>query len=217
MTTTAALDRIIALHAAAPDRAVLVGIDGWVAAGKSTFAAALAGELQLRGIGAAVVAADGFLRSAAALRDAGLTARKGVPESFDRPALHAFLAAVKAGDAPDAPRYSHADYDVSTRATQSSAGAVVLFEGVNVLSPDLAPLFDLKIYLDLPEDEAKARFLKRFVATPFTPVRAAALAPWRPKDGDPARWGEAVWAGINAVNGREHISAGKARADLVIA
>ena len=214
MNLSPVLDRILALHGAAPDRPVLVGIDGWVAAGKSTFASALAGELQMRGIGVAVVAADGFLLPAAALREAGLTARKGFPESFDRAAMTAFLQGVKAGDAPDAPRYSHSDYDVSPTEVQGSAGAVVLFEGVNALSPDLAPLYDLRVYLDVAEEIAKARFLKRFAATPFTPVRAAALAPWRPKDGDPARWGEAVWAAINAVNGREHIAGGKSRADI---
>jgi type I pantothenate kinase len=209
--------RVLALHAANPARPVLVGLDGAVAAGKSTAAAQIAAELQMHGLGVAVVAADGFLLSAERLRTAGLTARKGFPQSFDRAAMAAFLTAVREGQAPDAPRYSHAAYDVSTEETQSSAAAVVIFEGVNVLGGDLAASYDLRLYLDAPEDVAKARFLKRFVATPFTPVRAAALAPWKPADGDPAAWGEAVWAAINGPNLREFISTGKARADLVIA
>ena len=93
MTLAAVLDRILGLHGATPEAPVLVGVDGWVAAGKSTFAASLAGELQMRGVGAAVVAADGFLLPAAALREAGLTARKGFPESFDRGAMTAFVTA----------------------------------------------------------------------------------------------------------------------------
>ncbi len=210
------VERVLALQAARPDRPVLVGLDGPVAAGKSTAAAQIAAELQMHGLGVAVVAADGFLLNATALRELGLARRKGFPESFDRAAMAAFLTGVRAGEAPDAPRYSHAEYDVSDEETQSSAGAVVIFEGVNVLGADLAGLYDLRVYLDVAEDLAKARFLKRFVATPFTPLRAAALAPWKPADGDPPAWGEAVWAAINGPNLREHIIGGRDRADLVV-
>ena len=210
------VERVLALRAVNPGRPVLVGLDGAVAAGKSTAAARVAEDLRNRGLDVAVVSADGFLLSAARLRELGLIGRKGFPESFDRAAMAAFLRAVRAGAAPDAPRYSHDAYDISTSETQGSAGAVVIFEGVNVLGPDLADLYDLRVYLDVAEDVARLRFLKRFVATPFTPVRSQALAPWRPQDGDPARWGEAVWAAINAVNGRDFIASGKARADVVV-
>lgn len=210
------VEQVLALHAAHPDRPVLVGLDGAVAAGKSTAAAQVAANLQMHGLGVAVVSADGFLLSAERLRAAGLMARKGFPESFDRPAMAAFLAAVRAGEAPDAPRYSHAEYDVSPDETQSSAGAVVIFEGVNVLGDDLSASYDLRVYLDVAEDVARTRFLKRFVATPFSPLRAGALAPWKPGDGDPAAWGEAVWAAINGPNLREHIAANRARADLTV-
>jgi type I pantothenate kinase len=210
------VERVLALHAAHSDRPVLVGLDGAVAAGKSTAAARIAAELQIRGLGVAVVSADGFLLNAAALRTRDLTHRKGFPETFDRAAMAAFLGAVRDGQAPDAPRYSHAAYDVSSEETQSSAGAVVIFEGVNTLGTDLAGLYDLLVYLDVGEDVAKARFLKRFIATPFTPLRRAALAPWRPADGDPTVWGEAVWAAINGPNLRENIAAGRTRADLLV-
>lgn len=210
------VERVLALLAANPDGPVLVGLDGAVAAGKSTEAARIAEDLRTRGLDVAVVSADGFLLSAARLRELGLIGRKGFPESFDRAAMAAFLRAVRAGAAPDAPRYSHDAYDVSADDIQSSAGAVVIFEGVNVLGADLAGLYDLRVYLDAPEAVAKARFLKRFVATPFLPLRSAALAPWKPADDDPAAWGEAVWAAINGPNLREHISGGRTRADLVV-
>ena len=210
------VERVLALRAVNPGRPVLVGLDGAVAAGKSTAAARVAADLRTRGPDVAVVSADGFLLSAARLRELGLIGRKGFPESFDRAAMAAFLRAVRAGAAPDAPRYSHDAYDVSVDDIQGSAGAVVIFEGVNVLGADLAGLYDLRVYLDAPEALAKARFLKRFVATPFLPLRSAALAPWKPADGDPAAWGEAVWAGINGPNLREHISGGRDRADLVV-
>lgn len=213
---TAVTARIAALRDAAPGRPVLVGLDGSVAAGKSTAAAHIASALRAHGLTTAVVSADGFLRTADQLRADGLAARKGFPESFDRDAMRAFLTAAQAGLSPTAPRYSHADYDISQTETQSAAGDVLLFEGVNVLGADLAPLYDLRLYLDTPEAIARGRFLDRFAATPFMPVRVDALAPWRPADGDPTRWGEAVWAAINEMNLRKHISAGRDRADMLI-
>ena len=106
------VERVLALRAVNPGRPVLVGLDGAVAAGKSTAAARVAADLRTRGPDVAVVSADGFLLSAARLRELGLIGRKGFPESFDRAAMAAFLRAVRAGAAPDAPRYSHDAYDI---------------------------------------------------------------------------------------------------------
>ncbi len=206
--------------AALADRArpVVVALDGPVAAGKSTLAAGLVGTLRNLGLAAAQVAADGFLLPLARLEGLGLVGGKGFPESFDRPAMLAFLAALRAGEAPDAPAYDHQLYDVSVQQHQPTRGAaVVIVEGVNVLQPDLCPQYDLRLYLDTPEEEAKARFLRRFAATPFSPARAQALAPWRPADGDPASWGEAVWAAINGPNLERHIASGRTRADRILA
>jgi type I pantothenate kinase len=76
-------------------RARLVAVTGGVAAGKSTFAAALAAALP---VSAAVVASDGFLHPNAELAARGLSERKGFPESYDTGALAAFVDAVRAGD-----------------------------------------------------------------------------------------------------------------------
>ena len=64
-------------------RAHLIGVTGGVAAGKSTFAAALADELG----SVPVVATDGFLFTNNELAARGLTARKGFPESYDAASL----------------------------------------------------------------------------------------------------------------------------------
>ena len=196
---------------------LIVALDGPVAAGKTTLAARLAAELALSGLSVVTVSADGFLLPMAVLEGAGLVGRKGFPESFDRVAMCAYLTGLREGAAPDAPAYAHENYDVSPDRRQASAGAdVVLFEGVNVLQPDLAPLYDYRLYLDTPPGEAEARFTRRFVATPFTPVRTMALAPWRPADGDPAAWAEAVWAAINGPNLEQHIAMGRGMADRIV-
>jgi type I pantothenate kinase len=212
-------DRIVALalSLAAHRRPVLVGLDGPVAVGKSTFARALAEALRGRGLTVAVVGADGFQWPAATLEALGLMRRKGIPAAFDREAMAAFLAGVRAGAQRSAPSYAHAAYDVSQQVRQPTEGAaVVIFEGVNVLAEDLRPLYDLALYLDADPADVEAWFLDRFAATPFGEARAAALAPWRPDDGDPVAWGRAVWAAVNAPNWREHIAGGRGRADLVV-
>lgn len=198
-------------------RPVLVGLDGPVAVGKSTFARALAEALAGRGLPTAVVAADGFLWPAAHLQARDLMQTKGFPETFDRLAMVRFLRGVRAGHAPGAPSYAHAAYDVSPTELQATEGAaVVLFEGVNVLGEDLASLYDLAVFLDAEPADVEAWFLARFAATPFGPARAAALAPLRPADGDPAAWGRAVWASVNAPNWTQHIAPGRRRADVVV-
>lgn len=196
-----------------PGRPIIVALDGPVAGGKSTLARALAEALPR----AAMISADGFLLPLARLQLRGLITRKGFPESFDREAMIAFLTAVRADGSPDAPAYAHDLYDVSPVQRQATAGAgIVIFEGVNVLQSDLAPLYDLSLYLDADQSDLERWFTRRFVETPLIASRAAALAPWRPIDGDPAAWAAAVWAGVNLPNLEQHIAPGRARADMVI-
>lgn len=208
-------ESVAVLLGRAVHRPVLVGLDGPVAAGKTTLARALAATLAQRGLTAAVVSADGFLLRLAKLEADGLIEVKGFPQSFNRAGMTDFLERLRRGEAPAAPAYAHDRYDVSTTERQPTDGAlVVIFEGVNVLQPDLAPLYDLRLYLDAAN--AREVYLRRFIETPFTPERARALAPWRPDDGDPQVWGEAVWAAINGPNLARHIAHGRERADLVL-
>lgn len=207
--------RILTLRARL-GRPVLVGLDGAVAVGKSTLAGQLAERLRAAGAPTAVIGADGFLWPTAQIQARGLT--KGFPESYDRAAMMAFLDAVRAGQQPAAPRYDHATYDVAAEPAQATAGAaVVIFEGVNTLGADLAPHYDLRVYIDAAPADVVAWYLRRFMATPFSPVRAEALAPWRPANGgDVEAWARAVWAAVNGPNLTQHIAFGRARADVVL-
>jgi len=196
-------------------RPLIVALDGPVAAGKSTLARALKATLDQRGLSTAVVAADGFLHGLAKLEADGLMASKGFPESFNRPAMITFLERIRRGEMPTAPVYAHDLYDISPSLRQPTDGArVVIFEGVNVLQPDLVPIYDLRIFLDA--GNARDVFIGRFASTPFTPQRAKALAPWKPEDGDISAWAAAVWSAINGRNLVQHIAAGRDRADVVL-
>lgn len=162
----AAADLVVAAVEARDAR--LIGITGGVAAGKSTLAEAVGAA-----VGAPVVATDGFLRSNAELAAAGLSHRKGFPESYDGAALAAFLDQWRATGRAVAPTYSHLAYDL-TGATVEVTGDRLVVEGLHLGHAILgdgvgAPAgrsvrdrFDLLVHIDGADDDLARWYLDRF-------------------------------------------------------
>ena len=201
---------------AAGRRVLIVGIAGGVAAGKSTLARTLAEGLAARGVAAQVVATDGFLRPNAALEAAGLSMKKGFPETYDTQALHAFLGELAAGRDAAMPVYSHLIYDISPdEARTVAASGVVIVEGINVLqTPEARACLGLSIYLDAEADHAKAWYLSR-----LDQIIADDPESFFAKLGEPeqrAAMFEMAWTHLNLVNLNEHIAPTMAHADLVV-
>ena len=151
----------------------LIGIAGSVAVGKSTTARVLQ-ILLSRWPGhprVELVATDGFLLPNRVLEARGLMQRKGFPESYDLPALLAFLDQAEAGPAgPSVPVYSHLHYDVLDGEQRAiDRPDIVIVEGLNILQTRRAPgtrterfvsdYFDFSIYVDA--DPAAHRGLVR--------------------------------------------------------
>src|ERR1700690_1134355 len=93
----------------------IIGVAGSVAVGKSTTARVLKALLSRWQNTPKVdlIATDGFLLPNAVLQREGLMERKGFPESYDLPALLAFLTEIKSGRRnAAAPVYSHLSYDI---------------------------------------------------------------------------------------------------------
>src|ERR1700761_3593662 len=108
-----AIDLARRLLALRREGVLVVGLTGAVAAGKSTLAAelvALIPQVQPERISVASVSTDGFLRPNAELDAAGLTLRKGFPETYDVLAMEAALIEVRRGPTVF-PGYSHLTYD----------------------------------------------------------------------------------------------------------
>ncbi len=212
----------------------IIGIGGSVAVGKSTTARVLRALLQRWPDTPKVelVTTDGFLFPNAVLQQGGLMERKGFPESYDLPALLAFLSDIKAGSPRvTAPLYSHLVYDiVPTERVTIDAPDILIVEGLNVLQaprlprdgkavPFVSDFFDFSIYID-----AEERDIHRWYVARFERLRATAFR-------DPSSYfhryamipeeealaiAERLWSRINLVNLKDNILPTRPRADLIL-
>jgi type I pantothenate kinase len=203
---------------ARPGVTTLVAVTGPVAVGKSTLCEQLVAELDADGGAAAVVSTDGFLYPYAELEARGLMMRKGFPDSYDVPALHAFVAAARDG-APDlsAPIYSHESYDIVPDERETIGRVdVLVIEGVNALSAT-AGLVDLAVYVHADEAVIEGWYRERFhrlcaEATPgsfyaqFAGLDAAQID----------AVAQHVWDAINLVNLRDYIEPSRVHADVIV-
>lgn len=139
---------------------LLIAITGGSGSGKSTLARAVA-----RALGpeqAVVVLEDWYYVDAAALPDFD-------PAAFDfdhvaardHHLLAEHLSALKAGRAVHAPIYSMIHHGREPGGIAVPAVPVVLVEGIHLLAtPEVAGLFDLKVFVDTPAD---IRFIRRLL------------------------------------------------------
>ena len=206
------------LERAHPGATTLIAVTGAVAVGKSTLCEQLAAALDAAGSRSAVVSTDGFLYPYAELEARGLMMRKGFPESYDVPALHAFLAAARHGASDlTAPVYSHETYDIVPNDREAIGRVdVLVIEGVNALSAT-AGLVDLGVYIHADEAVIEGWYIERFhrlcaEATPGSFYSQFAGLDAVQIDGI----AQHVWDTINLVNLREYIEPSRAHADVIV-
>lgn len=159
---------------------ILVAIVGAPASGKSTLSDRLYHHLGGDKAGAAVVPMDGFHFDNGILEDRGLLPSKGAPETFDVGGLKRTLMALR--DTPNDDVYVPL-FDRTLEVSRGSARMIapshktILVEG-NYLLLDQSPwselhdLFDLSIYLDVPEDTLRARLIARWRSFGFDEATA---------------------------------------------
>ena len=243
------LSRLLSLHVAATQslhdatRAFLgiedgvtpfiIGIAGSVAVGKSTLARILAALLRRWPNTPKVdlITTDGFLLPNAVLAREGLMEKKGFPESYDRVALSAFLADIKAGARNVvAPVYSHLTYDIVPGETVViDRPDILIVEGLNVLQtsrpprdrviPFVSDFFDFSVYLDADETVIREWYIERFRRLRDTAFRDPKSYFHRYAMLDEAETeaiAEGLWERINLVNLRENILPTRPRARLIL-
>jgi uridine kinase len=146
------------------ERTVIVAITGGSGAGKTTVADALAAALAP--INVALLREDDYYNDNAAT--AGFVAEEfnfDHVEARDHSLLSEHLATLKAGGAVDMPRYDFISHGRLPERTRLGPADVVIVEGTHVLHPPtLRALYDLAVYLDVPDDIRLTRRIRRDVA-----------------------------------------------------
>jgi type I pantothenate kinase len=212
----------------------IIGIAGSVAVGKSTTARLLRALLRRWPNTPKVdlMATDGFLLPNAVLKREGLMERKGFPESYDLPALLAFLGDVKAGkNVVTAPVYSHLSYDIVPGETVTvERPDILIVEGLNVLQtsrlprdgravPFVSDFFDFSIYIDAEDAVIRRWYLERFGRLRETAFRDPQSYFHRyasVSSEEATAFADGLWSRINLVNLRENILPTRPRAHLIL-
>jgi uridine kinase len=140
---------------------VVLGIAGCSGSGKTTLAVELA-----RTLGGIHFPIDNYYRDLAHLLVAGR-----VQQNFDDPALiespllAAHIATLARGESIERPVYDFSTYTRTVGQTETvRADRFLIVEGLFVLVyPDLLPLYNLRVYVDTPEDVCFERRMRRDV------------------------------------------------------
>ena len=194
------LAREITTRGVASDR-FIVAVAGPPGAGKSTIAEAIVAAI---GTGARVVPMDGFHFDNAVLDKLGQRARKGAPETFDALGFFHLMQRLRAGGDAAIPVFDR-DMDLARAGAGMVTGAdkYLIVEGNYLLlseAPwcDLAPLFDLTVFIDVPEDELDRRLVNRWHHHGKTPAETR------------------HWIDSNDMPNIRRVTQGSRRADIVI-
>lgn len=166
-------ERICAQRDAHPIRVAVDGID---AAGKTTLADALVSPLTARGLSVIRASIDGFHRPRAERYQRGASSPEGYyRDSYDYPALRAALLTPLGPGGSGVYRRSVYDYraDCPMLAAEEVAprNAALVMDGVFLLRPELADLWDYRILVEAPVTVTLARAERRDV-TLFGSVEA---------------------------------------------
>lgn len=168
------LARIRSLAAASEGR-VLVAVAGAPGAGKSTLAARLVEEL---GPEAALVPMDGYHLDNAILDARGRRFEKGSPDTFDVSGFAAMLRRLKSEGEVIIPVFDRAiDLSRGSARVVGPEARIAVVEGNYLLLRDspwdgLATLWDLTVFLDVPEAELARRLVARWLHFALDPAAA---------------------------------------------
>ncbi len=155
----------------------LTALAGPPGAGKSTLAAAVVAAL---GPGAKAVPMDGFHYDDAVLLARGARDRKGAPDTFDVAGFLHLLRRLRTEDEVAIPLFDRA-LEISRAGADivTPQDRLLVVEGNYLLFNEppwdlSAPLFDLTVWIDVPEAELDRRLLARWAHYGKTPEQARA-------------------------------------------
>jgi uridine kinase len=141
---------------------------GRTASGKTTGAKLIETTLDLDGVNVGVISMDDFYRELN--EEQHLRALQNEHdfdclESFDREKLKQVIQRAAAGESIKFHRYDHATHKHHTEAEVMGPFDVVVFEGLYLFAdPEIAELFDYRVFMDVDADVSLIRRLKRDIA-----------------------------------------------------
>lgn len=143
-------------------KTVIIGIAGGTASGKTTIAKKIFKETQKYGTVAMIKIDDYYKR----LDHLTLDERKQVnydhPNAYDIDYLIEHLRVLQTGKAIQKPTYDFVNHNRSDVVEEIKPANVVIVEGIMTFAiPELRALFDIKIFVDTPDDIRFIRRLKR--------------------------------------------------------
>ncbi|SDE02773.1 nucleoside/nucleotide kinase family protein [Limimaricola pyoseonensis] len=148
---------------------VIVGIAGAPGSGKSTLAEELGRRLERQKLSSRVVPMDGFHLDNRLLDARGLRTRKGAPETFDARGFIVLMRRLARGEEVVAPVFERTrDIAIAGAQLVETDTRVVIVEGNYLLFDEapwseLAGLWDLSAYLDVPIADLRARLIARWL------------------------------------------------------
>ncbi len=157
----------------------LIAIAGAPASGKTTLAAELAEALGARAI---LVPMDGFHLDNRILDARGLRPRKGAPQTFDGAGFVHMIRRLASEDEVVIPVFDRArDIAIAGASVVGPETETAVVEGNYLLLDEqpwraLRPLWDLSVYLKVPEDTLRARLIQRWLDHGLNPQAAEARA-----------------------------------------
>lgn len=160
----------------------LIAVAGAPASGKSVLTEMLTTRINRAGRAARTIPMDGFHLDNAILDARGLRARKGAPETFDISGFITLIERLKHGGEVVYPVFDrNRDLAIAGAAVIEADCDIAVVEGNYLLLDEapwrrLAPLWDISVWLDIPEATLRDRCVQRWLDHDHTPDAALARA-----------------------------------------
>ena len=144
-------------------KAIIIGISGPSASGKSLLANTIVNELGSEQV--VVISEDAYYKDKSHLP---LTEREKInydhPEAFDHTLLCEHLRMLQQGETVEIPIYSHSKHIRLAETRRIGQHAIIVLEGILLFTdPTLRELMDIRIFMSTPLDVCLTRRLKRDV------------------------------------------------------
>lgn len=145
---------------------LVIAIAGASGSGKSLFTVNLLKEFAQQGRKVQIVREDHYYRAQDHLPMAEREKNNyDHPRAFEHELLVEHLQALKKGQAIDYPAYCYKTHTRLTETEKLESAPVIVVEGIMLLaSPELMPLYDVKIFVDTPLDICLLRRIKRDIS-----------------------------------------------------